>query len=110
MKISKLLLPILGVILIGAAIMFCSSQGYGKVSPRAYEVSTALYGACLAKSDARLESIEGLLDEDAEAEDASTVSEDERRWLESMIRTARDGDWESAAKSARRMMEDQVEY
>ena len=110
MKISKLLWPILGVMVIGAAIMVWFSQGYGKVSPRAYEVSTALYGACLAKSDARLESIEGLLDEGAETEDASTVSEDERRWLESMIRTARDGDWESAAKSARRMMEDQVEY
>ena len=65
---------------------------------------------CLAKSDARLESIEGLLDEDADREHTPGVSQDERRWLESMIQTARDGDWESAAKSARRMMEDQVEY
>ena len=110
MNISKLLWPILGVMLIGTVIMVWTSQGYGKVSPRAYEVSTALYGACLAKSDARLESIENLLDEDADREDTPGVSENERRWLESMIRTARDGDWKSAANSARRMMEDQVEY
>ena len=35
MNISKLLWPILGVMLIGTVIMVWTSQGYGKVSPRA---------------------------------------------------------------------------
>ena len=52
----------------------------------------------------------GIHRESADREDTPGVSENERRWLESMIRTARDGDWKSAANSARRMMEDQVEY
>jgi len=108
MSISKIGLPVIGVLLIGAAIMFWSSRGYGKVSSEAYEVSKALYGACLAKDGDRLNAVEALLDEDAE--NSLTVSDTERRWLESMINTARDGDWKSAADASRRMMEDQVEY
>ena len=104
----KLLWPILGVLLIGAAIVVWSSQGYGKVSPDAYQVATALYGSCLAESDQRLQSVSLLVSD--ESEQPLELSDSERRWFESMIRTAEGGDWKSAAKSAKRMMEDQVEY
>ena len=96
------------MLLFGAAIMFWSTRGYGKVSPDAYEVSKALYGACLAKNEQRLQALDVLLDGDADG--SFTVSEAERKWLEAMIDTAKDGDWKAAAQSARRMMEDQVEY
>jgi len=105
---SKIALPIVGVLLLGAAILFWSSRGYGKVSPNAYSVSKALVGACQAKDSDRLNAVEALLEPDAD--EPLELSDTERRWLTSMIGTARGGDWKSAAKAARRMMEDQIEY
>ena len=81
--------------------------GYGSVSDRAYEYSTATYSACLAKSTERLDRIEEMLS--AEGTE-STMEPHEVVWIEKIIDEARSGNWESAAKSARRMMEDQVEY
>jgi len=108
MSNGKVVLPIIGVLLIGAAVFFWSSRGYGEVSPDAYAVSKALVGACQAKSSERLEAVIALLDKDADT--PLSVSDTERGWLESIIKTAKGGDWEFAAKSARRMMDDQVEY
>jgi hypothetical protein len=99
-------LPVL--ILLASVGAFLFNRGYGKVSPDAYEVSKALYGACLAKNEDRLEAVELLLDRQTEKQ--IVLNAKERRWIESMIDAARSGDWESASKSARRMMEDQVEH
>ncbi|QEG23744.1 hypothetical protein [Mariniblastus fucicola] len=112
MSIGKLASVVLGVVMIAVLVFLFSPRGYGEVSPDAYEVSKALYGACLAESDERLEAIDVRLSagSDVDPESSLAVSETERRWLESMISTARNGDWKSAARSARRMMEDQVKY
>lgn len=107
MSNGKVILAVVAALLLGVAITFLTDRGYGKVSPDAYEVSKALYGACLAKSDARLDAVEALFDDDSDQ--AVELNDKERRWLESMIATAKEGNWESAATSARRMMEDQVE-
>jgi hypothetical protein len=108
MSKGKIVLPIVSLLLVGGLIMFWSSRGYGKVSPDAYEVSKALYGACLAKNDSRLDSVEELCEEGTEH--GLEITDTERRWLKSMVDTARKGDWKSAAQSARQMMEDQVEH
>ena len=50
--------------------------------------------------------VDKLLDE---SDDLSLPS-NERIWIEKIIKLARSGDWKSAAKKAKRMMEDQVKY
>ena len=90
-------------------IYLWSSRGYGKVSPHAYKVTTALYNACLTRSDARLDKVEKVLAQ-GPSTDVERLSAAEQRWLETIIRQARRGNWESATKSARRLLEDQVEF
>jgi hypothetical protein len=51
-----------------------------------------------------------MLESDGSGDQPLQISAEERKWLDAMIATARDGRWESAAKSARRMMEDQVQH
>ncbi len=110
MKNQSLLATILvvGVFVVTGVIYWCSS-GYGKVSGDAYEVAKALYSSCLSKSDERLDLVVELLEGEGDNEPLE-ITDRERRWLDSMIQKARSGDWETAANSARQMMEDQVEH
>ncbi|MDA7905436.1 hypothetical protein N9B60_01600 [Mariniblastus sp.] len=85
---------------------FWLNRGYGEVSPDTYQFSKALYSACLKKSDEHLAKIEELLDES----DESSLPSNERIWLTQITQLAQSGDWESAARKAKRMMEDQVKY
>lgn len=82
------------------------NRGYGEVSPETYQFSKALYSACLKKSDEHLDMVDKLLDES----DDSSIPSNERIWIEKIIKLARSGNWDSAAKKAKRMMEDQVKY
>lgn len=103
---------VIAVVIVGVSIFYFADRGYGKVSSGTYDVASALYAACLAKSDERLNRIELLLnggDEDSPGEKPE-LTEKEAEWLSRIIRTARGGKWEKAARSARRIMEDQVEY
>jgi hypothetical protein len=112
MKNQPLVLTSLVVLaLLVAGIVYYGNSGYGKVSADAYEIAKALYGTCLAESDERLNRVALLLDEPDDAPDSEPleITEKERRWLNSILKQAREGDWKSAASSARRMMEDQVE-
>ena len=85
---------------------FWLNRGYGEVSPDTYQFSKALYSACLKKSDEHLTKIEELLDES----DETSLPSNERIWLDEITKLAQNGDWESAARKAKRMMEDQVKY
>lgn len=98
-------------ILIAFALMVASylgwfDMGYGKVSERAYEFSKSLYSACLNQNEMHLGKVERLLAET----DPASLTENERVWLEQIVKRARAGDWKNAAKSARRMLDDQVKY
>lgn len=106
---SLLLGVLLCVALLVGGIAWWLNSGYGEVSGDAYEVAKALYGTCLAEDEDRLERVTVLLEEQNDEDtERLAITPKERRWLESMIDTARKGDWKSAARSARRMMEDQV--
>lgn len=101
---KKLVLALFAIVL----ILVCSwwmNRGYGTVSQQTYEFSKAIYGACLAKSEQRLDKIEQLMDDPSNAE----LPSHERTWLDAIISNARAGNWESAAKKARSMMEDQAQ-
>ena len=82
------------------------NSGYGEVSPKTYEFATALYGACQTQSEERLNRVEELLG----STEGQALPSNEHRWLKAIIERARKGNWPSAAKQARRMMEDQVQY
>jgi len=79
-------------------------QKYGEVSPKAYELATALYSVCNRQDTARLEKVESLI---AESTKAAELSSSEEKWLTSILESARSGSWESAASAARTMMEEQ---
>ena len=80
--------------------------GYGSASEKAYEYAKALYSVCNRKDQDGLENIETLI---TEAVGSSELTSQEARWLTDIIDDAKDGDWKSASKNARRLMEDQVE-
>ena len=106
MKLSHILVAALSLVAVGA-IWFWSSSGYGKISENAYELAVASYGACLAKSDQRIERIESMLSSD---EFASSMTQQEIGWFQDLLADAKSERWDSAASVAKQMMQDQVEY
>ena len=94
---------VIGILLVG---FWWLNRGYGKVSPMAYEYSKALYSACLNKNEEHLSKVENLLRIDS----TETLPANERDWIDAIIGEARNGKWQSAAKKARRIMEDQIEH
>ncbi|MDB4778365.1 hypothetical protein OAG68_02805 [bacterium] len=100
------ILILIAVALAAGAVYFLCNQGYGKVSRRTYDMATAIYGACLARSENRVDKIQQLLSQDTA--ETSDMSIRERKWLNNIIQKAKNGNWESAAKAAKRIMEDQV--
>ena len=97
------ILVVLLVLVVGYGLM---NRGYGEVSSETYQFSKALYSACLKKSDEHLDRVGEMLDKAG----SETLPSNERIWLEQIIKRARNGQWESAAKRARRIMEDQVKH
>lgn len=107
------------LLIVVVATVWWLNRGYGPVSERTYELSKAIYGACLAKSEARLGKIEVLLREEVDVapnvDDGSisheaAVPANERKWMQGIIQLAREGHWETAAKKSRRIMLDQVHF
>jgi hypothetical protein len=99
---------LVGVALLGMVALawgWFGSRGYGPVGEQAYSVATALYGVCLAQDEERLKGVVMLMERD---DIAKNMTEQETRWLQSIIGRAKSGKWEQAANSARQMLKDQV--
>ncbi len=79
--------------------------GYPEVSPRAYEISQALYSVCNQKSAERLPVVEELIEKSLAD---GSLAEREGKWLNEIVAAGENGDWESAAREARRIMADQA--
>ena len=99
-------LALILVIMALAAGLFLIPSGYGKVSGEAYELAIASYGACLSKSEQRIDKIEAILES---PEFSDKLSRQENRWFRKLIAKARSERWEQAASIAKEMMLDQVE-
>lgn len=118
---------VVALVAIIALVVFLN-RGYGTVSYPAYKIATALYGACLAKSEPRIDAIQLLLSESEDQGDRQDqsdqrdvtdpdigsnglefdkISQQERTWLQSIIDAAKSADWNTAATEAKRLMEDQ---
>ena len=98
-----------GGVLLLILLVCCCVQGcqqYGTVSPKAYEVATALYSTCNRRDIARLETVDQLISQSAAAGD---LTDSEQQWFEEMVSAARSGDWETPMMNARTMMNEQVD-
>lgn len=80
--------------------------GYGKVGDQAYGYARALYTVCNLKNPERLAKLESQLQQASVGEG---LSEKEKRWLMDIVSLAKRERWDAAARSARRMVSDQVE-
>ena len=87
-------------------VLIAGCRGYGEVSEKAYEYAQALYSICNRQDKGRLEGLAELVQASV---DESEVSSQEAAWLGAIIDEAREGEWKSASKRARRLMEDQVD-
>ena len=101
--VKKLSIALFVVVLILGSFWW-ANRGYGTVSPQTYEFSKAIYGACLARSEQRLDKIEEMLAEPAN----DAIPAHERKWLEAIISNARAENWKTASEKARSMMEEQT--
>ena len=93
-------------ILIASLLTLSGCKKYGDVSPRAYEISKALYSACNRKSTEHLEQSAEIVEESFEE---GEITESEQQWFREIISKAEGGDWKQAMLDARSMMEDQQE-
>jgi hypothetical protein len=92
-------------ILLATTFVTVAGCGYGEVSPCAYECATALYSICNRMAEDKLAAVTEHV---AQAREAGQLSQQEAEWLEAIVNEAGRGDWQSAARACRAMMEDQV--
>lgn len=90
-----------------AGYLLFGKRGYGEVSDKAYDITTALYSVCNRQDATKLAGVEALL---ATAQSDATLSAAESEILQAILRTAQAGDWESATRETRTLLEDQVKY
>ena len=72
----------------------------------AYDYSMALYSISNRQDSTRLDEISQQI---TESQTAGDLSSREAGWLLDIVDEGRQGNWKSAGKSSRRMMEDQVQ-
>ena len=87
-------------------LVICAGCGYPQVSPKAYEISKALYTVCNLK---RQDDLDKVADAISTAESASELNEGESGWLIEIVEQARSGEWEAAELESRLILEDQVD-
>lgn len=89
---------------LAACVASTGCGGYGPVSPRAYDYAGAVYGLCSRREAGRLDQLAEAIDQDRQA---GLLTDREAGWLGAMVADGRAGDWESAQRASRRMMQDQ---
>ncbi len=82
-------------------IIVCYPWRIAPVSDDAYQLSSSLFAACNLQDTKRLDAVEARM--------SSITETRERERLAGAIETARQGQWHSAMKQARRLMESRTE-
>ncbi|MCA9118182.1 MAG: hypothetical protein KDA79_24085 [Planctomycetaceae bacterium] len=88
------------------APLLLAGCGYPEVSPKAYEISKALFSAASRQSEEQLDRAARLIETERKA---GEISPREAGWLNEVVATARKGDWPEAQATARQIMEDQID-
>jgi hypothetical protein len=95
-----------GALLVAAlCVPVAGCGGYGAVSPLTYDYAKALYSITNRKAEDKLADVEAQI---TAASVAGKMSAEEADWLKAIVADAKSGDWESANRAARQIMEDQV--
>ncbi|MEM0924907.1 MAG: hypothetical protein AAGJ83_02610 [Planctomycetota bacterium] len=94
------------VLFIGIASAVLLRPAKVSLDPGGYEIAMALYRVCNQRSDVGLDQLEIKL---REYELASGPNQEQASELRAIVSEARDGNWESALRSCRKLLEDQVE-
>lgn len=93
------------LLLVAFGLSWVLSRGYGQVSERGYEIATSLYSVCNRKDLPRLAIVEELV---TETSNDGVLPPHEAKWFRRIIANAHSGDWERAAASIRRLLDDQA--
>ncbi len=81
-------------------------SSYREISPDSYQLAAAALQATNLKNTAQIEKVEALCQQFL---DEGKIDSQEHRWINQICASAKDGQWESAGKQARRMMSDQIQ-
>lgn len=87
-------------------VWYFSRGGYGEIGPQAYELSKALYSITNRHDAARLDALASRIES---SRSSAEITATEANWLAGIVEQARHGQWAAATKSARRLLEDQVQ-
>ena len=90
----KILILCLGLI----SIIGC---GYGTISPKTYEYAKGLYTISNLKKSDQLDRASKLIEESLSKNE---ISSQEAGWLNEIISLSKNGNWEAASLSARKML------
>lgn len=91
-------------LLLGLLVM--TGCGYGDVSPVTYEIAKSLYNISNRKLSDHVHVAKEQITTSCEC---GEISEKEAKWLLAIAKDAERECWQQAMKSARRLMEDQVQ-
>lgn len=86
-------------------LLYLPGCGYPEVSPKAYELAKALYSVSNLKREEGLNKIETLIDESLQT---GEISEREAGFLTEIVEQCRSGEWDTAQRESRKLMEDQI--
>ena len=95
----------LGLCLLVVSLVI-SGCGYGEVSPKTYELAKSLYSISNRKLSDKLDVAKEQIQL---AHAGQEISDQEASWLHDIVERAENERWDQAMKSARRIMEDQVD-
>ena len=87
-------------------VLALSGCGYGEVSPVTYEYAKSLYNVTNRRLDDHLNKIHTQI---LESKERGEISAKEAEWLLDIHAEAKKGNWETAMKSSRKLLEDQVQ-
>ena len=95
---------VLLLVLLLIALAGCSD--YQGISPTAYQYAKALYNVTNRKRSEKLDDVNDLI---TSSKREGTITTQEADWLLEIVDDARKGNWETAQKTSRQMMRDQVQ-
>jgi len=87
-------------------VLCVGCSDYQGISPTAYQYAKALYSVANRQRTEKLERVSDLI---TESQQQGEITSQEAAWLEGIIDDAREGEWQTAQREARRMMDDQIE-
>lgn len=88
------------------ALIFNGCAEYHRASPEGCRIAVALFSACSLRDERRLRHVS---EEVRRANQSEQITQRETHWFNSIIESAKSGDWETAHAEIRSLLEAQIE-